>query len=424
VGIQLQIGAKKVKQYCQSRSLGLSILLAALLGVCTGCASSSAPSVSTPAVKTAPIVEQSSIPVSKPEATAPGFSAIPYYPHPAVMDLCGEPVPLDNQEVSERFDREFTIVVYGHAQVYLWLKRMERYFPWIEDQLRSYGLPLDLKYVAVAESDLLPNACSPKGAAGPWQFMPKTGNRYGLDQTRNCDERYDFELATSSAFRYLRDLYGQFHNWALAIAAYNCGERRVMEEMRSQRIHDYYRLKLPLETERYVMRILAIKAVLSNPTRYGYDLPQGQGYPQLRVDKTRLNASNPTPIQDVAEAAGTTYKEIKRLNPALRADQIPAGTYEVKLPEGKGKVLEQNLQTVTSAAPPDRSTPHEYRERTASETPTHVKKHQKGHRHHIVKKGDTLTNIARRYNVSIEQLRKANKLKGSHIALGETLLIP
>ena len=123
----------------------------------------------------------------------------PYIAPPNSVDLCGEPVPLDRQDVYERFDKEFTLVVYNHAQVYLWLKRMERYFPAIEERLRYYGLPDDLKYVAIVESDLLPNACSPKGAAGPWQFMPSTGSAYGLAQRGSVDKRYDFERSTDSA---------------------------------------------------------------------------------------------------------------------------------------------------------------------------------------------------------------------------------
>jgi membrane-bound lytic murein transglycosylase D len=415
----MQHREKRVKRDNYAGRLGLMILLATLIGICSSCATARAPSPSgsAPALISTPKVEKTEL----------SPFTIPFYRHPERMELCGEPVPLNLQEVSERFDKEFTLVVYNHAQVFLWLKRMERYFPWIEDQLRRFGLPDDLKYVAVAESDLLPNACSPKGAAGPWQFMPKTGSRYGLDQRGTCDERYDFELATGSAFRYLQDLHRRFNNWSLAIAAYNCGEGRVQEEMRSQRMSDYYHLKLPLETERYVFRILAMKAVLGNPSRYGYVLPKGEGYPELRVDRKSITAPNPTPIKDVAEAAGTTYREIKRLNPSLRADEIPAGTIEVKLPEGKGKVLEQNLQTV---APGPASGQHKSSESTAGtanpvKQPSRpVEKPAKGPAHHVVKKGDTLSNIAQRYNVSVESLRKANKLKDSNIVLGAKLIIP
>jgi hypothetical protein len=179
----------------------------------------------------------------------------PYYPPPDRIDLCGEPVPLENQEVLERFDREFTLVVYNRAQVYWWLKYKERYFPLIKERLRRLNLPEDLEYVAIAESAPLANAL----------------------QRKSVDNRYDFEGSTDSAFLYLGDLYRNYKSWSLAIAAYKGGEKRIMEESRAQGVMDYYHLMLPEETERYVFRILAIKAVLSDPTRYGYELPKGAG---------------------------------------------------------------------------------------------------------------------------------------------------
>jgi len=281
-------------------------------------------------------------------SSVPAF--IPYMPPPNIIDLCGEPVPLDRQDVYERFDKEFTLVVYNHAQVYLWLKRMERYFPTIEERLRYYDLPDDLKYVAIVESDLLPNACSPKGAAGPWQFMPSTGAAYGLEQRGSVDKRYDFEHSTDSAFLLLKDLYKKYHNWSLAIAAYNCGDKRILDESRSQGVRSYYDLKLPLETERYVFRILAIKAVLSNPKRYGYELPKGWGYQEMKVDRVNVSLSRPVSIQTIASSAGTTYREIKSLNPIFRSDDIPAGNHEIKLPPGTGKVFQQNFRTGLAAS--------------------------------------------------------------------------
>ena len=126
---------------------------------------------------------------------------VPYFELPENAELCGEAVPLESSDVRERFDREFTIVVQSHAQVYLWLKRTERYFPWIEKQLASRGLPDDLKYLAVAESDLMNSAVSHAGAAGPWQFMSNTANDYGITQSTAIDERYDFEKAASSGIQ-------------------------------------------------------------------------------------------------------------------------------------------------------------------------------------------------------------------------------
>ncbi|MEJ5348620.1 MAG: transglycosylase SLT domain-containing protein [Desulfosoma sp.] len=339
-------------------------------------------------------------PLAQPSAP-PQFSAFmaPYVAPPETLDLCGEPVPMHLQDVKERFDREFTIVVYSHAQVYLWLKRAERFFPWFEQELRRRGLPDDLKYVAVAESDLQHGAVSPAGAAGMWQFIPSTGSRYGLDQSLQLDQRYDFEMATDSALRYLADLYRRFNNWALALAAYNCGEKRVSDEMVFQRVSDYYQLKLPLETERYVFRILAIKTVLSNPQKYGYYLPPGAGYPPERVDVVTLNARSAVPIVAVAQKAGITFREFKRLNPMFTTTTIPPGTHRVRVPEGHGRALEQDLESFQAS----------------DKTPEVI--------FHRVTQGETLSQIANRYGVSLADIKQWNGLKDATIKPGQTLRI-
>lgn len=348
----------------------------------------------------------------QPPAIAPVPYITPYFPPPERAEFCGERVPLENQEVRERFDREFTVVVYSHAQVYLWLKRMERYFPWIENQLAVNKLPQDLKFLAVAESDLNMKAMSSAGAAGPWQFISGTGQRYGLCQTPGLDQRYDFELATAGAFRYLGDLYRLFDNWTLAAAGYNCGEKRVRDEMTKQKVSSYYHLKLPLETERYVFRILAIKEVLTHPEKYGYYLPKGCGYPPLRVDQVAVNAA--VSVQAVAECAGTTYRHIKSLNPALTSDTIPPGSHKIKVPEGTGPDVKARVEAMkssrpaTAAAAPPAMAPAAVRPAPTS---------------HKVKKGETLSEIAEHYRVSSADLRRWNGIKGEQIKVGQVLKI-
>jgi len=335
--------------------------------------------------------------VQQPSAP-PAPEVVPYYGLPDYVDLCGESIPLRDQDVRERFDREFMLVVYGRAQVYLWLKRIERYFPWVEKQLAQSGLPDDLKYVAVAESDLLISATSPAGAAGPWQFIPSTACNYGLNQSKQIDERRDFELATGGAFRYLKDLHDLFQNWTLAIAAYNCGEKRVQDEMRKQKVASYYSLRLPQETERYIFRIAAIKQVLSHPGRYGYSLPKGEGYPPVRVDRTGVELANPVPVQMVAEAAGITYRDFKNLNPCFVSDTVPEGTHTIKVPEGKGKEFGSRIRNITE-----------------SYKPSFV--------FHKVGKGETLTGIAAHYGVTVQGLREWNHLEGNGLGVGQTLKI-
>jgi membrane-bound lytic murein transglycosylase D len=410
----------------------LAVVGVALFVSCSSCATNMPPSgqTSTSATATKATSGLESAVVTPVPAEASAFP-VPYYPPPDKIDLCGEPVPLHVQEVLERFDREFTIIVYNHAQVYLWLKRMERYFPLIEERLRVLNLPDDLKYLAIAESDLLPNAASPKGAAGPWQFIPSTGSRYGLDQQGSFDQRFDFEKATDSAFRYLGDLNKMFKNWTLAMAAYNCGEGRVKEAIGKHGAADYYQLKLPLETERYVMRILAIKAVLRNPSHYGYNLPKGMGYPQFRVDRVNLTLNRPASIHSIASAAGITYREFKRLNPTFRTDQIPAGSYEVKLPEGTAPSFQSKVDAVKSQPVPAETespppAPAPSKTKLSSTPPAPIKNHSKssGTRSYTVKKGDSLTGIAHKFKASADKIRQVNHLRGSTISVGQTLKIP
>ncbi len=409
-------------------------LAAALLLVSLGSGCSTTP---TPAAPAAEEIARSAAPEdaadahrSKSYIPSAQPVVVPFYGPPDRIDLCGDPVPLDEADVWERFDREFTLVVYNQAQVYLWLKRMERYFPWIEERLSHYGLPEDLKYVAIVESDLLPTAVSPKGAAGPWQFMPQTGQAYGLDQRGSVDFRYDFEQSTEAAFRLLGDLYARYNDWALAIATYNCGDKRILEAMQSQGVRDFYHLRLPMETERYVFRILAVKTVLGNPENYGYHLPGGHGYQQLNLDRVQVRFSCPVPLQAVAETAGTTFRELKRLNPAFRSDHVPSGTHEVKLPSGMGKRFEAGLESLTArfcgaasapaAAPSVEPKPRPSPIRGGKPPETR----QRSPRHHVVKQGETVTGIAARYNVRPDELRRANSLSGSHITVGQRLIIP
>ncbi|SFM75193.1 lytic transglycosylase domain-containing protein [Thermodesulforhabdus norvegica] len=323
---------------------------------------------------------------------------VPYFEPPRHMDLCGEPVPLHRQDVMERFDREFTIVVYAHAQVYLWLKRAERYFPWLERQLREKGLPEDLKYVAVAESDLLHEARSPAGAAGQWQFIEPTGKRYGLRVDSLVDERYDYQKSALRAMNYLKDLYEQFNSWALALAAYNCGEDLVARSIQEQGVSSYYDLVLPKETERYVFRILAIKEVLSHPEKYGYFLPPGKGYPPLEFDDVSVNLDTYVPVVEVARAAGVSLREFKRLNPSFRAKEIPPGYYVIRVPHGTGPQFKTALSELE----------RRYKTKIV---------------YHVVKRGETLSSIARRYGVSVYALKKWNNIKGDLITVGQKLKI-
>ena len=181
-----------------------------------------------------------------PAPTRAGRQATPIMheevPLPDVLFLCGEPVPLEDRSVREMLDRELTISAWDRAQVFMWLKRAGRFFPHIEEQLLKEGLPDDLKYLAVAESSLITHIRSRRGAMGPWQFMPGTARHKGLRKDRRIDERRDFERSTDAALEYLKTLKEKFGTWALAMAAYNCGDSRLRKEMSRQRADSFYRL--------------------------------------------------------------------------------------------------------------------------------------------------------------------------------------
>ena len=268
----------------------------------------------------------------------------PYYSFPTNLTLCGEPVPLHDRKFWEMMDREFTMAVYDRAQVLLLLKRSSRYFPYIENQLKAKGMPDDLKYLMVAESAMRPVVFSSKGAGGHWQFMEKTGKRFNLRKNSSLDERLDLVKSTEAALSYLKLLYNLFGKWTLAMAAYNCGEERVKDEINQQGETDYYRLDLPQETERYIFRILTAKVILSDPGSYGYLLPEGYGYPPEVFDLITFQLPNPVHLRDLARGCGSFYKEFKELNVEIQGSTLPSGTHQLKVPPGKLATCEKNLK--------------------------------------------------------------------------------
>lgn len=303
------------------------------------------------------------------------------------LDFCGEYVPIHLPEVRERLEKELLLMLWDRAQVILWAKRTGRYFPHIETVLRGANMPDDLKYVAVIESALKPNAGSHRGAKGVWQFISSTGRKYGLNVGRFTDDRRNFYLSTRAAVRYLRDLHDQFGSWTLACAAYNMGENGLEKQVKKQEVKDYYKLHLPQETQRYVVRAIAAKLLLSDPARYGFDLRPGDYYKPMRFDRIKLKAKYQTPVTIVAKAAGTYYKAIRDLNPQLLGDIVPKGEHILFLPEGAADGFAEKYHPLIA----------KYRKEYQPAT-------------YVVRRGDSLTVIARRHNMSLWQLCKLNKL--------------
>lgn len=235
---------------------------------------------------------------------------------PSTINFAGEKTPLHVADVRERFDREMIINTNLHSATTLILKRANRIFPIIEPILKKYDIPDDFKYLAVIESGLA-NVVSPSGARGVWQFMPETAKEKGMEVNDYVDERYHLEKSTEAACKYLIEAKNKFGSWTLAAAAYNGGMGGINKQMTNQQVNDYYDLLLTEETSRYVFRILALKEIMKNPVKYGFDLPKESLYYPIEVKKITVD-STITDLASFAKAQGINYKILKIHNPWLR----------------------------------------------------------------------------------------------------------
>lgn len=239
---------------------------------------------------------------------------------PDNMYFADEKVPLEVMDVRERLDRELTVNCYWHSSTILMMKRANRYFPIIESILRQNGVPDDLKYIALAESGLQ-NVVSPAGAAGFWQFMKGTAKENDLIVNSEVDERYHLEKATQAACDYLKQLYDQFGSWTMAAAAYNMGQNGLRNQTERQEQSNYYDLILSDETSRYVFRILAMKAIFSEPADFGFNLTAADLYKPYAYKTFIIDG----PVESwpaFCKQNGLTYRELKLLNPWLRDAQL------------------------------------------------------------------------------------------------------
>jgi hypothetical protein len=254
-------------------------------------------------------------------------------PLPDSIDFCGENVPLNLYWVKEGLDRELISHSYNHSRTLLTLKRSTRFFPVIEIILQEENIPLDLKYLCVAESNL-ENVVSPAKAAGFWQFMETTGKNYGLEINEQVDERYHLEKATRAACKHLQKLYNQFGSWALAAAAYNVGENGLARRMEEQTIDNFWNLYLNEETSRYVYRCIAYKLIFDNQEMYNIRIPATEFYKPINYKEIIIEKS----IEDLRNYCTENkilYRQLKELNPWLRSTKltVPANkSYRVKVP--------------------------------------------------------------------------------------------
>ena len=283
-----------------------------------------------------------------------------------------------------------------------WLARSGKYIPFMKNLLKEQGLPEDLVYMALIESGFDPYAYSRSKAVGPWQFIDRTGKRYGLKVNWWVDERRDPEKSTIAAAKYLKDLYEMFACWYLAAAGYNAGEYRIIKAMKRFRTEDFWALTkhpyLKRETKNYVPLMIAAALVAKDPEKYGFT---GIEYQEpLRYEKVKVPEL--TDLSHIAKACEISLEEIKDLNPELRRGVTPPDEpgYEIKIPFARRDLFAKNFETLQP-----------------------LEKFQ--FKTHLVKHGETLKGIAKLYRVDLDPLLEINALKKtSQLSTGMDLLIP
>ena len=316
---------------------------------------------------------------------------------PAKLTFCGEPVPLDRADVRERFEREFYYLLDKEGQLLLYVKRAGRTDPVVTPILKKAGIPLDLKYVPVAESGLVFRARSDAGAVGYWQFMRDTARQYGLEVNAWVDERRSLPMSTRAAARFLKVLHEEFGSWTTALAAYNWGRTNLARAVKDQGTRNYYDLYLPDETERYVFQILVLMLVLEDPPAYGLIAPDYGPYRFPETDAEKITSRVIVPMTVLAPCAQTPPRNLRHLNPWMLRNAIRPGTYTFELPQGNGKpfkrCMRRELQKIRQTV-------------------------------HVVKRGEYLLSIAEQYGVTVTQIEDWNNIN-SHkpIHPGQRLVI-
>jgi membrane-bound lytic murein transglycosylase D len=282
-------------------------------------------------------------------------------------------------------------------------KRSGRYRAGMLEVLREAGLPEELSWLPLIESGFKVKALSQARALGLWQFIPSTGYKFGLRRNQWVDERMDVRKSTLAAAAYLQELHKIFGDWCTVLAAYNCGEARVLKVIRSQNINyldnfwDLYD-RLPWETARYVPRFLAALHIINDPKAFNFDLPS----PQVPIACDMVSVSVQLRLSDIARTLHISSEIIEDLNPELRYKVTPPESYMLKVPKGQGAVLTAKLEEIPI-----------YTALRAS------------YAHHVVRRGETLSDLASRYSTSVGGIMRANNLQiKDYIRVGQQLKIP
>lgn len=294
----------------------------------------------------------------------------------------------------------------------------ELYFPIFEQALDRYGLPQELKYLAVVESALYPGARSRAAAVGLWQFIVGTGKLYGLRVDSYVDERCDIYKSTDAACRYLRDLYDAFGDWELALAAYNCGPGNVNKAVRRAggamdywKVYDY----LPRETRGYVPAFIAVNYIFNHAADHNI-FPIIPNYCAYEVDTVHVRY--PVELDKLAGLIGADAQQLRDLNPVFRAGVVPEMKWPatIYLPEQHVAAFIEQEDTIARSYQPDVSTPAPAT--VAQARPAATKSYT-----HVVRPGESLGLIAQRNKVSIQDLRRWNHIKGDRIHAGQRLVL-
>ncbi len=305
--------------------------------------------------------------------------------------------PIEINSAVETFLDAFTRPGEYRHRIVIGLSRAGRYLPMIRARLASAGLPNDLAYLPLIESAYSETATSRARAQGLWQFIAGTARQYGLTVNAMIDERSDAERATEAAVAHLSDLYAEFGDWNLALAAYNSGAGNVRRAMRRSGSNDFWALRryLPLETRNYVPAFMAAVLAVKEPARYG--LPE---VTEIDWQYDSLQVPDALDLDVLAHGLALTPEELRRLNPAVRRGLTPAETVTlVRLPAGSA----ERAHAMLAQLPRNQWAPRML---------------------HTVRTGESLSVIARRYGSSPEAIRAANGLRGSMIRPGQSLVVP
>ncbi len=252
---------------------------------------------------------------------------------PRELEFCGEKVPLHDEGVLEKLDKELHVTTFRQSSMVLQIKRANRWFPIFDKVLSEREIPTDFKYLAAIESGL-ENVISPSNAVGFWQFLKGTGKDYGLQISRNVDERYDPVKSAAAAADYLADAKDRFGSWTNAAASYNMGQNGFRRQLDWQKVESYYDMALNEETSRYVYRILAFKEIYENQHKYGFYIPDSTLYSPLKYQELEVA----TTISDLAQVAidnDITYSVLRRYNPWIRGRKLivrPGKKYILHIP--------------------------------------------------------------------------------------------